>query len=352
MNKIVLIIALLLITATSFGQIQIIPADMPVSGDTLRYSIDLTSGATLDLTPYSNHTWNFSSLTPASQAVDTYKTALQVNPVYALTISINAYGYKTADSLPGLPVQVTNIYNFFSKKNSPPRFVIEGYAATVAGIPTPANYSDEDEMFFFPLDVTNAEDSSTFAVNVNIPSLGILKRKGYRKTKADGWGTIVTPYYTSPVNCLRTRSEVHEEDSITSPFGSFPLQLNSVEYKWLLSGQHYPALFVTTNLTGSAETVTNVRYRDSARSLAIGVINTTPKIYVLSAYPNPAINGMVTLHIPSDWNNYSVEVSDIQGNIILRSCNNSSLNLKEVAEGTYLIKVNCEHKTGYTFIKR
>jgi hypothetical protein len=343
--------AYILLASISFGQIQITQTDMPISGDALRYSVDITSGPTINLAPDTNYAWNFSSLVAASQQVDTYKMAVQVSPLYGITIP-NAYGYKVADSIPGLPIPVTNIYNFFRKKNNPSRFVIEGYAATVASIPTPTLYSDEDEMFLFPLDFTNAEDSTTFALNVAIPGLGTLKRKGYRKTKADGWGTITTPYYTNPVNCLRVRSEIHEIDSIvlTTPPISFPTPVNSVEYKWLVNGSHYPALFVTANILAGVETVTNVRYTDSVRNFDTGTLVKPIQINVLKAYPNPVVNGIITFNVPSDWIGYNIEVIDMNGKIVLYSRSKNVLDIQQLSNGTYLAKVVSDNKVGYAII--
>src|SRR4051812_42344327 len=98
MKQLLLLICTLFAFNLSQAQITITASDMPVSGDTLRYSnaniiintINLNdSGAAM--------TWNYSDLEPVNQVVDTYKTALSVNLAYAL-ISLTAYGYKVADS--------------------------------------------------------------------------------------------------------------------------------------------------------------------------------------------------------------------------------------------------------------
>ena len=136
------------------AQITINAADMPVNGDTLRYSIGAAMGFNINLADIgTNKTWNFDTLTPTLQGVDAYKTAAQVNLTYAATISPTAYGYKVTDSLPTggtLPVSVKDVYSFFSIKSGPSRFVAEAFAANVSGVPVPANYQNEDEWYFFP----------------------------------------------------------------------------------------------------------------------------------------------------------------------------------------------------------
>lgn len=347
------------LAATASAQITITAPDMPVSGDTLRSSaanplVTISFAAT-----GANTTWNFSSLTPVSQTVDTYKTALQANPAYAVTISSSAYGYKVFDTLSSvgsqqLPLTVKDGYTFFSKKptGSPNRFVAEGFGAIVAGFPTPAAYSDEDEWYFFPL-AFNDYDSSAFHLNVNILGLGSLVQDGVRKTTVDGWGTITTPYFTTAVDCIRLRSDVTETDSVTFNGTALPpIPRHYVEYKWLANGQHYPALWITTNVTGSTETVTSVRYRDSRRSGLAGIAGTTAPVRELSAYPNPAVNGYVQLQLPAAWQVYTTEVFDMQGKLVQTAQNTAVLDVRTLAPGNYLVRVSAGAEAGFVRITK
>jgi hypothetical protein len=310
-------------------------------GDTLRYSRSLPVGAGINTSVTgANQTWNFSSLTPIAQGVDTYKTALQVNPFYALTIAPNAYGYKVADSFPtppGTPVQIRNIYAFFSKKpaNNPNRFVAEGGAMTVNGAPTAANYSDEDEYFFFPLNYGDV-DSSTYALNYSIASLGSLKQTGYRKTTVDGWGTIVTPFTgSSPVSVLRLRTIVRGEDTATAFGQTFPIPRRIVEYRWMALGQRYPVLFVTANNATGTEVITDVRYRDVFRQITTSVRN-APAAATFSLYPNPATDAM-SLIPPRDFLSYTVEVYSAAGALIYSGLNETTIRTGGYAAGMYVV---------------
>ncbi len=349
MKRILLIITSVLFFATTNAQITITATDMPVSGDTLRLTTAATAGAGINLADSgASSTWNYSSLVPRAQTVDTYQTALSVSLTYLL-ISINAYGYKVADSFPGgsfLPVSITQLYTFFEKQSSNTRFAAVAFAAKIAGLATPFNYSKDDIWYYFPLNYGNV-DSSNYALNITLTSAASIKQIGYRKTKVDGWGTITTPFYTTPVNCIRVRSEIHGVDSIN--FG-FPLGIprNSVEYKWLVHGDHYPALWVTTNVTGTTETITSIRYRDNYQNLSLSASSPlATRIYDVKAFPNPSANGIFQLDIPAQWKEFSVEVFDVTGKLLTTTYNKPGVDLHSFAAGQYVARVTCGAEFSY-----
>lgn len=347
MKKLLLSAFLVLGAVAAHAQpITITVLDMPVTNDTLRYSYVDPIADTIDLSVTgANTTWNFNDLVPVAQGLDVYKTALSVHPLYG-SISPGAYGYKIADSLPGpaTPVAITEIYNFFSKKNNPSRFVAEAFAAKVAGTPIPINYSDEDEWYLFPLDY-NDYDSTTFRLSYSFMGLGSFSQEGTRKTTVDGWGTITTPYTTTPQNCLRVRSVIEEVDTIRFQGNTTPIERNTVEYKWLTNGEHYPLLWVTTTITAGQETVSAIRFRDNYR-IALGITSPSPSVQELSAYPNPATH-TTTLGIPADWKHYSVEVFDAAGKLITTTTNQPQLNTSAFSKGHYIIRVTSQGSVGY-----
>lgn len=342
------------------AQISITATDMPVSGDTLRYSMASPVGSTINLTTTgANTTWDFTALTPLSQSVDAYKTALQVNPLYAATISVSAYGYKVADSLGNsgislpisLPISITDIYTFFNKKNSPSRFIAEAFAANVSGLPTAANYSDEDEWYFFPLNYNN-HDSSTFKLSYSMAGLGSFSQQGKRITDVDGWGTIKTPQFPTGVSCLRVRSVVTEIDSISFSGTAFGMPRKTVDYKWLANGEHYPILWVSANVTGNTETITSIRYRDQYRPITTNIATAPQALSILTAYPNPAQGDNMNIALPSDWTNYTIEVFDINGKLLLQQQNRDHFTIQGWSHGNYLVRVSGEKGLGFAqFIK-
>jgi Secretion system C-terminal sorting domain len=354
MKKLILLVALGLISLPAFCQITITAADMPVAGDTLRTSSANPLTANVDLTVVgASQAWDYSSLVATSQTLIDYQTATQVNPLFGLTISSSAYGYKVADSLSlgaALPVSLQNVYTFFEKKTSPSTFDGVAFAATLSGLPLPENYSDNDEIYFFPLTYGNPQDSSTYALTVTVPSLGTLKQQGYRITTVDAWGTIMTPYYTTPTNCIRVRSEITEVDSITFMSTTFGIPRQSVDYKWLVNGDHYPALWVTTTVVAGTETPSAVNYRDSNRRLAVK--NVAAAISAINVYPNPAVNSTVTLEVPADWHTFSAEIFDIQGKLVCAYNTQRTLNIGTLASGQYLVRVTSGNNTGYARITK
>lgn len=342
--------------SNAHAQVTITANDMPVNGDTLRYSTTLALGFNVNLNDTgANKVWNFDTLTPMLQRVDEYKSALQVNPAYALLIAPTAYGYKVADTLgmgsSPLPVTVTEVYTFFSKKNNPSRFVAEGFGARISGTPVPAVYANEDEWYFFPLNYGN-DTSSDFYLKVQVPSVGSLVQEGDRYTKVDAWGSIKTPFFTTPQNCIRVRSEVVAVDSVeVSPLPAIGIPRRSVDYKWLVPGEHYPALWITTTVTGSTETVSAVRYRDSYRPLTIQDATKSNTISRLDIYPNPATS-QLWLTIPEGKQEYFVEVFDVTGRLVMSGQNTKVVNVTSLASGNYLVRASFDNGVAYApFVK-
>lgn len=344
--------------ATSFAQITITASDMPVGptlgasfGDTLRYSIASPTALTINLADSGTaKVWDFSSLMPLAQGVDTYKSAAQVNISYAVTISPSAYGIKIADSLPGLPIGVKEVYNFYNKKSSPSRFVTEGFAAKISGLPVPVNYSSEDVIYNFPLSYPHGTDVSNFKLSYSMSGLGGFAQAGTRKTRVDGWGTITTPY-ANAVSVIRVRSEINEVDSVTVAGTSMGIPRNVVEYKWLANGEHYPLLYVVANKIGGTEVPTLIRYRDTKRS---GLsVPTMAKIQNISVYPNPATTDKLHLEIPASWMNFSVRIYDLSGKVVALSENQHEVSIIGLTAGHYLIQASSGNSVAYAqFIKQ
>jgi PKD repeat protein len=263
MKKCLLSLLMLGIAVSAFSQITITQSDMPSSGDTLRYS-NTNSIYTWETTGAS-YTWNFDSLKPSGQGVNSYKSMLSVDPINAVLLGgLSDFGLKVIDSIPLGIVTFKNIYNFFKKTSS--KFTSEVYDVSVSGIPLASAYSDPDELYQFPLTYGRI-DTSTFDVTLSIPATGNFRMKGTRINEVDGWGTVNTPFGSFP--CLRMKSTVTEMDSITITAFSLSLGIprNSTTFSWLANGIKIPVLEVQGTYAGSVFTATQVRYRDSYRFL-------------------------------------------------------------------------------------
>jgi hypothetical protein len=356
MKRTIAIILFVFSAVASWSQITITATDMPVSGDKLRYSIALPTTTTINLADSgTSFNWSY-TLAPAQQAVDTYRTAAAVNIVYGFTIGPAAYGYKVADSFPGAPIPIKQLYTFFEKKTSPSRYEAEAFAANISGVPTPANYSQPDVWYHFPLNFHD-NDSVDYSLTFSLATIGGMKQAGYRKSRVDGWGTITTPYYTTPVSCLRVRSEIHEIDTISFGATKFGIPRNSVEYKWLTNASHYPALWVTANVVGGTETVNSIRYEDSVRDLTppppVAIpAPTVSNIIVTEAFPNPSANGAVTITLPADWKRFDVAIYNMASQVVAQFKDERMLSLGALPAGEYVAVVSCGEQTAFARIVR
>ncbi len=335
------IIGLTLLSYCTSAQITITAADMPVAGDMLGYSN--VDAATVTINPGdsgANVTWNY-ELFPTTQGMDVYRTPGEINPLLSFTLpGSELFGIKTLDSIPfiGLAtpgVSITDIYTFYQQITIPSCFVASASSLTASGFPIGTHYTEPDVVYKFPLNYGDV-DSNYYELTISLLTAGSLKRVGYRKNTVDGWGTISTPYYNSPTNCLRVRSEIFETDSITFNGTPFGIPNNSVEYKWLVNGDHYPALSVTTGGLLGQQTI---RYRDVIPQVLATATATAPKPVAISAYPNPAPAGVFTLVLPSEWKTFHTDVYDMQSRLVVSQNNDAVINIQSLPAGNYLVRV-------------
>ncbi len=236
---------------------------MPKSGDTLRYSnaspTALPSGWQ---TGGASQSWDFSKLTSNSQGLYEYLSSSKTP--YAFYF-FNQIGQKTADTISLGVITLTNVYSFYT--NNTKVFKAEGIGYSASGFPLAANYSDDDEIYQFPLNY-NDKDTSTFKFNLTIPG-GIFSviSTGKRINLVDGYGSIKTPYkdYT---DALRVKTIVDQVDTINSQFGKFAIPRKTISYKWLVGTERIPVLEISGNeLPNGTFTPNQVRYRDGFKSV-------------------------------------------------------------------------------------
>ena len=256
-----------LATLTLLGQISITSTDMPVSGDTIRYSTAnaFNVGAKW-MKKGGGQTWDFSKITPVSSGLFEYQSALKTK--YAFYF-FGQTGLLTADTLGGGPLTFTNVYTFYS--NSKSVYKAEGIGYTTSGIPLAANYKDEDEIYSFPLEY-NDSDVTSFDFEFSIPGQNAFsfKQSGKRTNVVDAWGTITTPFGTYK-DVIRVRTFVDEVDTIVSVFGKTPIARKQLSYKWMSNKEHIPVLEIQGQIDNQGKfTPATIRYRDSFRGLSSG----------------------------------------------------------------------------------
>ncbi len=269
------------VSISSFAQITITSADMPIKGDTLRYSgaiLDSIGEANFNISG-ANATWDFSSITPSMQGMANYLPGSQT-PYGATFNNQNSFGRKAADNLDLQGNQVSDVYEFFSTSNAD--FRRDGLGANFL-VNIANSFSDPDEIYQFPLDYADV-DSSTFSLTANISIFGTFYSRGYRKNVVDGYGTITTPYGT--FSCIRVRTDLVSNDSV-SAIGQ-NVGINSIirEYKWLANGEHLPVMQVNGTVVNNKFVPSTAIYRDSKRNVpenpeleaVFSINNTNPEI--------------------------------------------------------------------------
>ena len=244
------------------AQIVIDNSDMPVAGDTLRVSItnvvpdDFAQGG-------SDHTWDFSSLTPVNQQLQSYVSTLSTPSVYWLAFMPNvvsnlASPANTGFVIPGFPV--TDSYVFYN--NIASGFYDLGYAMKVQGIPLTLKYDSPDQYYAFPLTAGSEWSSSSVAV-LSIPTLAYISTSRDRSSFVDGWGTLTTPFGTFDVIRVQTNLVQHDSVSIDTLGMGIPVNRNITQYTWLGKNQGIPLLQVNVE-----EGFTSATYRDIYRQQA------------------------------------------------------------------------------------
>ncbi len=284
----------LVISSANYAQspISLTSANFPANNDTLRYSVAQLTTAINYTQTGTNFNWNYSTLVPVRQGVRSYKLGL-LTPYAFFFLSPSEYGEKIADTLGAGPLTITNYYNFYKKQTSPVNaYVVDGAGMTFSSIPVPSYYSDKDELYIFPMSYPQY-DSTSFKYSTSSSTLIPIQysKTGHRVTKVDGWGSVTTPYGTAA--CLRLVTTQYSMDSIKNtivpiPFG-FPN--NQRSYQWLTASSKIPFLEVNGNLVGANFTVTEIKYRDVARSL-VSVLD-LQKEGGFSIYPNPVSDKLV-----------------------------------------------------------
>lgn len=357
MKKNLFILFINFFTLSLLSQISISVSDMPISGDTIRYSNARLSSVGDYTTTGANYSWNFDTLRPTSQGRRDFVAG--PNTPYSVVFGFTAYGEKTLDTVPipnipitGIPsISITDVYSFYSKSST--KFITEGLGLKMNGIPLPNFYTNEDELYFFPLNYTD-RDSSTFRFstvsNTLIPFQYI--KQGHRITEVDGWGTIATPHGT--VSCLRVVTTQYSIDTLkgtitlpvigTQPFAfGFPNYARS--YQWLTTGEHIPYFEVSGTLTGTTFNPNQARYRDNYINL-VGVKEETKNL-AISVFPNPTTN-QITVITNKDNGTIKAEIVDLHGKIVLSKelihnteiKNKHTLDLNLLAKGLYILNLS------------
>lgn len=300
MKNIVLLFVAALSFATTNAQISITSADMPTPGKMPRSSLgdSLTVATLVYANTGANYTWDYSTLVPAFQKIDTF-----INTPASYTFS---FGSATVSrrlpvnnggggGMGGITIQ--SGYEFF--KTSSTKFERLGYGGTTSLAPIPLSLANnpKDLVYNLPLQYGTKDTSSSQAI-LSLSGLIYVEQNQVRYNDVDGWGDITTPYGT--FGAMRVKSYITGNDSIS--YNGFNTRQNrppSTEYKWLGKGEVVPLLQINTgSFQGGPESVRSVTYRDSLRNVPmVGITEAKLESMQVKTYPNPA-----TESVHFDWN--------------------------------------------------
>lgn len=302
--KKILLLALAFSTST-FAQITITSASMPISGDTIRYSDVLPNSVNVTQTG-PNYYWNYDSLLRINQGRYDYLKA-SLTPYAFYFLGLGQYGLKTADSIGAGAFKFYDVWSFYKKTTAV--FEAEGLGFKYQNLPLAAYYSDKDEIYSLPLTYLR-HDSTTFKFTISLGGTIYYSQVGYRINDVDGWGIIKTPH--DSVACLRMTSFINESDSINVNGIGFSFPNPQMQYKWMSTSEHIPVLEVDVSYFGSNFTPTRARYRDSYFSF-VGV-NEIKNTVSVTAFPNPTKDFVI---IKTDYTQPSfAALYDMSGKLI------------------------------------
>jgi hypothetical protein len=300
-----ILFALILFSFKAKAQITITNANMPASGDTIRYSSCKPSSVNYTVTG-ANVFWNYDTLVPTGQGLYNY-TPASATP-YAFYFLGGDYGLKIADSIGVATYKFYNVYDFY--KNTTAAFETKGIGFTYSGFPLAATYNPVDKIYVFPLNYLN-HDSTPYKVTVALTSTVSYTQFGYRITDVDGWGVIKTPY--DSVACLRLISTTYGKDSIN--YNGFGFANPNVQrsYKWMSVTEKIPVLELDGTYTGGNFVPTQARYRDKIRSFA-GIKQITETNIKISLYPNPTSGDLYIYSSSTDV--LTINIYDVSGVLV------------------------------------
>ena len=338
------LLPLLLLTATPV-QAQTSPVidrtDMPAPTtvvDSLRLSVAspvLPASAPPLSRRGTNQTWNYASLVPTAQRVESFlpiATVTATSLFYAFTFGalggVNRATVAAPQALPlptGLPL--TDTYQFFATSAATAAvqdFRSVGFGGSLGGTAVPVTYASQaqqDVIYRFPLSFASPADSSNsfFSTPAAVATAGYISQKRKRVNRPDAWGTLVTPFGSFAT--VRVVTKLIDHDSVAlggAPGQGFDVPVTR-EYKWLAKGIHVPVLTITTRVLAGQETVTGVEYRDSYRRIVRLSTRDAATEAALVGYPNPsAVGSPLTLTGPAGSGPFTVSATDAVGRRLFR----------------------------------
>jgi hypothetical protein len=328
-----------------FSQITITNGDMPSVNDVFVVNT-ATPSLSIDPVPTgANFTWDFSSLTSATQNSDTFISILSIPSLYSLAFLGSSFATRGFQDINLGALTFSDIYNVYKKSST--KYEYSGQGAEINSIPTPMVYSPRDVLYRFPLNYGDT-DSSESGFNITIPTLAEYAKARKRVNIVDGWGTLILP--SGSFNVIRVKSTIFDRDSIALQALPFPLVLPSttIEYKWLGLQQGEPLLQINANQFA----VTQVLYLENP---VLGTAEMSGTDFSFGIMPNPASTEMSVFYNKNKTGETIIDILDLQGREVKNvfsgaetpGATHHKLSVNDLAEGIYVLRISNDKNTSY-----
>ena len=331
---------LILVALCANAQVVIDSSQMPVPGDTIRFSTTNNLSGLNYTNTDTAYIWDFSSLSPSEEVLDTFVSVNATNLAY-MAVYANPFDQDSKatvaqpQEMQTIPmIEISEGYNFY--KNSSSRFAMLGLGAKINSVPLPLKFDNPDVWYNFPV-AYGARDTSDSEFHADIPSLGYYGQQRHRVNFVDGWGTLYLPADTFSV--IRVKSMVTYYDSIYYDSIGFGLGFNRnvTEYKWLAEGYHEPVLQI--NKQGQNNVSAKFIYHEPA-GLSVKPLESPSPI---SMYPNPATN-LLTIDLTAINESITLIVTDVSGRELINNQypagnDKIELPLEQLPRGMYLVGI-------------
>jgi|GEM_PF-1302468 len=214
-------------------------------------------------------------------------------------------------------------------------------------IPIVAEYSDPDTILTFPF--TYQDSGKSYGEwGLDLTSIGqnIQYKVTYdRIWEVEGHGTLITPYQTHN-NVLKVKTTLDQIDSVVFLSTPFGLPRKIVEYTWYDASFSLPVMRAEGIEVLGFTTINTVQYYDTR---IVGITENETENLAFLLYPNPAADALYIT--PKIETIMTYEIFDLAGQAILPKTTNQSLNISNLAAGTYFVRATNKANETVSFQK-
>lgn len=175
---------------------------------------------------------------------------------------------------------LTNVVTHYKKSSNTLEARMLGVQPDFSGltVPFPAQYSNPDTIYQFPIEYQNTNNStSAYAIDFTQFNVGfVFNSANSRSNTVEGYGSLTTPYGTFD-EVLKMKTIVETQNIIVYEDFEVPTNYTTVEYKWFSKDHGMPVMTASGNVTLLGEVITSVSYIDSIRCIQpVAVAFSTP----------------------------------------------------------------------------